>query len=100
MEALGRPRLDFFTLLEEDLEVLLAPEVFEGLIDEGVQLVVLRMQEDLLLPETYQSHTHVQQVIFVLLIHEEVEDFIHERYLHVPMMIYRLTWQRPLKFLG
>lgn len=77
MKAFGSPRLHFFTLLEEDQEVILVSEVFEGLIDEGMQLIVLGVQENLLFSETYQSDTHIKQIIFVLLIHEEIENLVH-----------------------
>ncbi len=41
------------------------------------------MQEDLFLPQCYESHAHVEQVVLVALVHEEVEDLVDQRDVHI-----------------
>lgn len=50
-KALGSISFDFLAFLEERIEVLLGGEVLEGFVDEVVELVVFRVQENLFLPQ-------------------------------------------------
>jgi hypothetical protein len=41
------------------------------------------VEKDLIASQGDESNAHVQQVVLVLLVHEEVEDLVHQRNLHV-----------------
>jgi hypothetical protein len=70
-------------LLEEDFQVFLVGEALEGLIDEVVELVVFGVEEDLFLAQGDQGHAHVEQVVLVVLVDEEIEDLVDQRDIHV-----------------
>lgn len=48
-----------------------------------MKLVILSMDENLLFVKSNQCNTHVEQIVFVIFIDEEVEDFINQRNLNV-----------------
>lgn len=52
-----------------------------------MKLVVFRMEEDLFLAERDECNAHVEEIIFVLLIHEEVEYLVDQWHCHVPEYI-------------
>lgn len=49
-----------------------------------MQLVVFRMDKNLVFFESNESDAHVEQVIFVVFIHEEIENLVHQGNLHIP----------------
>jgi hypothetical protein len=56
----------------------------EVFVDVAVELVGLGVFEYLLFFEGDQGDGHVEQVVLVFFVHEEVEDFVDQRNLHVP----------------
>lgn len=51
-----------------------------------MELVILSMDENLLFVKSDQCNTHVEQIVFVIFIDEEVEDFINQRNLNVSIL--------------
>ena len=48
-----------------------------------MQLVVFRMDKNLIFFESDEGNAHIEQVIFVVFIHEKIEDLVHQRNLHI-----------------
>lgn len=42
-----------------------------------MKLVIFGVEEDLFLAESDEGHAHVQQVVLVILVDEEVEDLVN-----------------------
>lgn len=86
IETSGRGLLDVLTALKPHLKISLCTNCLEILVDIAVKLISFRVVVDLLLLQGDQSNRHVEQVVLVLFIHKEIEDFVHQGYLHVSIL--------------
>lgn len=78
-EVVGRGCFNFFSPMEPAVEVIPVVDSFEVFIDVVMKLVFLGSFEDVFDFDGDEGHSHVEQIMFVLLVDVVVEDLVDHR---------------------